>query len=194
MGEAFDSFQTLAWKLWHFLRIFHNWPKAITNGRISSSVEAVHQAHFGTVGIFRAEPGFYRKLFRVPFEAERRVVGGKDEEEAKEIRERGKKPRSKRNERGGGENAFAYEIKWRIYTVRSQYTYVRPTVNYTVNRRVLFDRRGKEALSRARCPTRTKDESPAVRGDRGKGDGGGGKGRYNDGQVYGARDDLRDDS
>lgn len=42
------------------------------------------------------------------------------------------------------ENAFAYEIKWRIYTVRSQYTYVRPTVNYTVNRGVLFDRRGKE--------------------------------------------------
>lgn len=44
--------------------------------------------------------------------------------------------------------------------MRSQYTYVRPTVNYTVNRRVLFDRRGKE--DRARCPTRTKDEeSPA---------------------------------
>lgn len=61
----------------------------------------------------------------------------------------------------GGENAFAYEIKWRIYTVRSQYTYVRPTVNYTVNRRVLFDRRGKE--DRARCPTRTKDESRAPR-------------------------------
>lgn len=61
--------------------------------------------------------------------------------------------------REGGENAFAYEIKWRIYTVRSQYTYVRPTVNYTVNRRVLFDRRGKE--DRARCPTRTKDESRA---------------------------------
>lgn len=43
--------------------------------------------------------------------------------------------------------------------MRSQYTYVRPTVNYTVNRRVLFDRRGKE--DRARCPTRTKDESRA---------------------------------
>lgn len=95
-----------------------------------------------------------------------------------------------------GENAFAYEIKWRIYTVRSQYTYVRPTVNYTVNRRVLFDRRGKE--DRARCPTRTKDESRAPhraaawrrvgRSRRRR------EGRYNDGQVYGARDDLRDDS
>lgn len=103
----------------------------------------------------------------------------------------------------GGENAFAYEIKWRIYTVRSQYTYVRPTVNYTVNRRVLFDRRGKE--DRARCPTRTKDESRAPhraapsaarRGaaERGKGSWRRREGRYNDGQVYGARDDLRDDS
>lgn len=103
-----------------------------------------------------------------------------------------------------GENAFAYEIKWRIYTVRSQYTYVRPTVNYTVNRRVLFDRRGKE--DRARCPTRTKDEESraphraaprqARRGvaERGKEPERRREGRYNDGQVYGARDDLRDDS
>lgn len=54
--------------------------------------------------------------------------------------------------------------------MRSQYTYVRPTVNYTVNRRVLFDRRGKE--DRARCPTRTKDESPgAVRGENGEREG-----------------------
>lgn len=65
------------------------------------------------------------------------------------------------------ENAFAYEIKWRIYTVRSQYTYVRPTVNYTVNRGVLFDRRGKE--DRARGPTRTKDESWPVREGKGGG-------------------------
>lgn len=81
-----------------------------------------------------------------------------------------RKKKKKRGTRGrpreGGENAFAYEIKWRIYTVRSQYTYVRPTVNYTVNRRVLFDRRGKE--DRARCPTRTRDESPAVRGEKGE--------------------------
>lgn len=98
-----------------------------------------------------------------------------------------------------GENAFAYEIKWRIYTVRSQYTYVRPTVNYTVNRRVLFDRRGKE--DRARCPTRTKDESRAPHrtalGAAWRREGRSWRrreGRYNDGQVYGARDDLRDDS
>lgn len=103
-----------------------------------------------------------------------------------------------------GENAFAYEIKWRIYTVRSQYTYVRPTVNYIVNRRVLFDRRGKE--DRARCPTRTKDESRAPhraapsaarRGAAWRREGRSWRrreGRYNDGQVYGARDDLRDDS
>lgn len=120
------------------------------------------------------------------------MEGGKDEEEAKKTREgereRGRKKRNKRKEREGGENAFAYEIKWRIYTVRSQYTYVRPTVNYTVNRRVLFDRRGKED----RAPTGTK-ESPAVRGDRGR-RWRRREGRYNDGQVYGARDDLRDDS
>lgn len=81
-----------------------------------------------------------------------------DEEEAKRKREKEER-----------ENAFAYEIKWRIYTVRSQYTYVRSTVNYTVNRRVLFDRRGKE--DRARCPTRTKDEEPGMaRGERGRGE------------------------
>lgn len=39
----------------------------------------------------------------------------------------------------------------------------------------------------------------AVRGEKGGGGGEnqggeGGEGRYNDGQVYGARDDLRDDS
>lgn len=83
-------------------------------------------------------------------------MGGRSEENR---RKRGRETRSKRKERGGGENAFAYEIKWRIYTVRSQYTYVGPTVNYTVNRRVLFDRRGKEDLARG-APTRTKDERP----------------------------------
>jgi len=82
----------------------------------------------------------------------------KHEEEAKRKRER---KRNERKEQEGRENALAYEIKWRIYTVRSQYTYVRLTVNYTVNRRVLFDRRGKE--DHARYPTRTKDESRAHR-------------------------------
>lgn len=78
------------------------------------------------------------------------LASEKDEEEARRKREReGERKRSERKEREGGENAFAYEIKWRIYTVRSQYTYVRPTVNYTVNRRVLFDRRGKEDRARA---------------------------------------------
>lgn len=57
------------------------------------------------------------------------------------------------------ENAFAYEIKWRIYTVRSQYTYIRPTVNYTVNRGVLFDRREREEEEdRARDARREEDE------------------------------------
>ena len=79
------------------------------------------------------------------------------ERETRKRQRENEKEREKEKEKEGGENAFAYEIKWRIYTVRSQYTYVRSTVNYTVNRRVLFDRRGKE--DRARCPTRTKDES-----------------------------------
>jgi len=52
------------------------------------------------------------------------------------------KERERERERERDENAFAYEIKWRIYTVRSQYTYVRPTVNYTVNPGVLFERGG----------------------------------------------------
>lgn len=85
-------------------------------------------------------------------------MAGKREKRGRSKEKERKRKRNKRKEREGGGNAFAYEIKWRIYTVRSQYTYVRPTVNYTVNRRVLFDRRGKE--DRARCPTRTKDESP----------------------------------
>lgn len=47
--------------------------------------------------------------------------------------------------------------------MRSQYTYVRPTVNYTVNRGVLFDRKGNEDRSRARAlATKTKDEDRAV--------------------------------
>lgn len=54
---------------------------------------------------------------------------------------REKEKRERKEMRGErDENAFAYEIKWRIYTVRSQYTYIRPTVNYTVNRGVLFER------------------------------------------------------
>lgn len=98
------------------------------------------------------------------------------------------------------ESAFAYEIKWRIYTVRSQYTYVRPTVNYTVNRGVLFERRGKEGSARGRTRRTRRIEGRRVR------EGGGEEGEeqederdgatemHNDGQVYGARDDLRDDS
>lgn len=74
------------------------------------------------------------------------------ERERRRRKQREKEKERERIERGGGENAFAYEIKWRIYTVRPQYTYIRPTVNYTVNRRVLFDRRGKE--DRAPVPRR----------------------------------------
>jgi len=60
------------------------------------------------------------------------------------------------------------------------------------------------ARARARDPTRTKDESRAAREGGGR-EGGeeeeeeeeeetGRGGRRNDGRVYGARDDLRDDS
>lgn len=97
----------------------------------------------------------------MPREAER---GWREGGTGKRRREKERK-RNERKEREGGANAFAYEIKWRIYTVRSQYIYVRSTVNYTVNRRVLFDRRGKEDC--ARYPTRTKNEErPAMRGAR----------------------------
>lgn len=110
------------------------------------------------------------------------------------------------------ENAFAYEIKWRIYTVRSQYTYVRSTVNYTVNRGVLFDRRGKEDCERMSERANGQDrgrriESRIVASERGRKKRRMRKRKERSGRrrrrrrgctttapVYGARDDLRDDS
>lgn len=89
----------------------------------------------------------------------------KNEEEARREKEKGMERKRREEERA--KNVFACEIKWCIYSARSQYTYVRPTVNYTVNRGVLFDRRGNEDRARARArATKTKDEDRAVRGEK----------------------------
>lgn len=100
-----------------------------------------------------------------------------------------KEEKRKRKQREKRECVFAYEIKWRIYTKRSP---VRPIVNYTVNRGVLFDRRGKEDRA-------VLDEDEIRRPDRGER--GGGEGREGEREemqrrssLWSARDDLRDDS
>lgn len=85
------------------------------------------------------------------------------------------------------------------------YTYVRPTVNYTVNRGVLFERRGKENRARARGARtrrtrgriegrreREKEVEVGEEGEERRGERG--RGCTATGRVYGARDDLRDDS
>jgi len=113
----------------------------------------------------RSEEKTRKKEEREERERERRHTGKKKKKKKK----KGEREEGGRGGGGGGsgENAFAYEIKWRIYTVRSQYTYVRSTVNYTVNRRVLFDRRVKE--DRARCLDEDeKDESRGATGERGR--------------------------
>lgn len=101
------------------------------------------------IGIFRAKTRTRIKTFPRVIRIETRLIGERRGSKKKKKKEREKEKGTR------DENVFAYEIKWRIYTERSP---VRPIVNYTVNRGVLFDQRGKEDLSRAR-DTRTRTRS-----------------------------------
>ena len=81
----------------------------------------------------------------------KRETRGRDKEKTKK--------RERERERGGWKECIRIrnKVAYLHGEIAVYILYVRSTVNYTVNRRMLFDRKGKE--DRARCPTRTKDES-----------------------------------